>query len=263
MRDVFRRLSHTSSKTRADISTDGYGKVREDLVKCLGAAGLFLFAAPAHADNECGAAVGSPPTATCSDTSPTAYPSGINYSTTTGIDLNVSSGVVLKPPPNYDSNGIHVSSSAGNALLRVTVANGVVIRTEGDASDGVAVHADSGSNSDIEIVSGADITTNGDDASALLGWILDSNSPGNISIARTQGGAHHVEGAGSGGIYGLNQGLGSVQAEAGGDIFTKGDIGHGVMAYVNNPNATGDAKITLTSTGGCSPAAAETWAFTR
>jgi outer membrane autotransporter protein len=250
MSPEFRKLLTISQPTQEIRLTGAYGPVRGRFITHLAAAGVFLSASPAYAAEECGAPAGLPPTVTCSDTSLNPYSGGIIYTPPNGLDLNVLSGLQIEPATGFNANGIRVSGG-GVDPLRVFVANGVSILTGGDESDGVEVH--STDDSDVVIVSGADITvgTPGSPAvnsRALLGRISDPASVGNISITQTASGTHRVTGDTSYSIYGISEGLGSIYIEAAGDNFTTGSSSYGINALINNALG-GNIEINLTSTG--------------
>lgn len=93
--------------------------------------------------------------------------------------------------------------------MRVTIATGVSVSTDGTVADGVQVHANGG-NSDIEIISGANVTIlNSLESHGIIGRIDDTSaadlittSDGSILIRQLAGSTIDVRGSGFG-IYGI------------------------------------------------------------
>lgn len=219
-----------------------------------GGLGLLSAGDQARAADECGAAGGTPPSITCADTALNPYAGGINYTTTTGFDLAVGSGIVVDRDPGYDFDGIHLDGF-GDDLLRVTIATGVSVSTDGTVADGVQVHANGG-NSDIEIISGANVTIlNSLESHGIIGRIDDTSaadlittSDGSILIRQLAGSTIDVRGSGFG-IYGIHYGLGPVRVEAFGDVLTAGSSAFAISSWNLNPSATGAVAVYLADTG--------------
>ncbi|HEY8352828.1 MAG TPA: hypothetical protein VIK87_09805, partial [Sphingomonadales bacterium] len=208
---------------------------------------LMALAGPAYALNECGAPGGSPPSVEC-DGSGNPYTGGIHYDTSGDLSVLVKGNVEVERAAGFDQNGVAIAAD-GNGLVSLTVEAGARISVEGDASEGLQIHAVGASTASIDIVSSADIYYTADElageqAGGILAWIQNAASNGSINVTQQAG---TMVGVG-GGIYALNEGLGSVTVTASGGIQTAGAVSHGIAAVNTNALATGDVR--LIQTGG-------------
>jgi len=214
-------------------------------------------AAPAYSADECGAAGGAPAVA-CSNTTLNPYAAGIDYSTATGLNLTVENGIVIDRDPGRDLDGIRLMGSAGTGLLRVEIKDGASITTNGSLADGVWVETQAGSGSSIEITSGANIDVTapnplpadvGVGTNGLVGSIRNTSSLGGIRIHQNPDSTINIRGPEGIGIYGRNQGLGSILLESHGGISITGEFGYGMLGFNNNTLAIGDVDLELGTSG--------------
>ncbi len=198
---------------------------------------------PALAADECGAA--SPlGVATCDNALDNPYAAGITYNSPTHT-VNVGTGIEVNRSTGLDFNGVTLVGGAG--ALTVNLAEGVIITTEGLRADGVEVRG----TGNISITSGADISVNatsadGSGTNGLFGWNM--GGVGDIVISQLENSTITVTGDEGSGIFGLNQGSGSIVLTSAGTISTAGLLGYGLNA-MSYPGGGGDTTVILTETG--------------
>ena len=204
----------------------------------------------AYAIDECGPAAAS---VTCNPPPPPVdlHPGGVTY-TNPGFDmvLTVNNGFVIdrSAAPVDDARGIEVTDTSGVALT-VNLTDGVSIATNGLHADGVGVVGFG----DISITSAADITVlavGGDKVgtNGLLGRIDSLVGTGDIDITQSAGSTITVTGPYGSGLYGRNEGTGSVTATSSGAISTAGDAGYGINAWVLHAGGL-NTTVRLNATG--------------
>lgn len=224
---------------------------RPRLILFIGCAFLLTMQPVASLAQQCG-----PPNlgvVTCNNAASNPYAGGISYSTATGITVNVGGGIVVDRTPGANNKGIYVLGTGAN-LLKVEVAKGASISTEGSLANGLQVQANG--NSSIEITSGATIAVSipgmanpGVGTNGVVGWITSNTGLGHISIKQTEDSAIAIEGFEGNGLYGLHQGRGGVSIETSGAISTAGQASTGVTAWNLNTLSTGDV-VTSQGVGG-------------
>jgi len=206
---------------------------------------------PAAANDECGAASGG--VAICDDATLNPYADGIGYYTSTGMHLDVKSGVVVDRSGSATPHDGILLQGTGDDPLLVTIARGVTIKTFRAQDDPVQVEVTGAGNSDIRLESGADIEIRfganplpGSPTSALFGWNQNGSSTGSITINQLSGSTLDVIGEEAVGIEALQQGLGDVTLISSGTIVGEGYWGAGMMGWI--ANSLSDANLTIAQT---------------
>src|SRR5262245_60310357 len=201
-------------------------KLRRGLL--LGASGLTVPLAlglpePASAVNECGVAVGAPPSVTCKTTG-NPYPNGIRYDVD-DLTIVVKTGVIV------------------NTTTTVGEEGGIVSGFNPSAATGTA-----GGDLVLKVNSGVSITTDDDFADAIT---VGSGDPGGCtgSVSITSNGTLNTSGLSADGIRGIAYG-GDVKVVASGSITTTGSTAGGIATssqLTNNHVLTVDSSAAITT----------------
>ncbi|HTM76104.1 MAG TPA: hypothetical protein VL133_00535, partial [Devosia sp.] len=134
--------------------------------------------------------------------------------------------------------------------MTVNLAPGVIITTNGLNADGVEVLGIG----DVIINSAANITVDAgvSDTSGtggLFGWIRNVGSIGNIYLNQLAGSTITVTQDDAFGLYGLNEGTGSIVVTSSGNISTAGLYAYGLNAWNREPGVGADTTATLNALG--------------
>lgn len=190
------------------------------------------------AANECGNHVAGETVVCTSAGNP--YNAGIVYGTINGdFELVLEPGVSIARPSGYNNDGVDVYSPG--YTFSVNAADGVTINVDGDATDGIVVTA----NRTVTIDSGAEITAG---FAGLRGWINDTNSVDNVAVSQRDAGSITVTGPNGAGVYGRNDGKGSVSLISAGTVTSDAPGTYGLHAHSTHADG-GDVTTWLMGTG--------------
>ena len=205
----------------------------------------------ARAASECGADGAGQDTLTCSGTS---YPSGITYTLSNGLTLNLD-----HPNMVVSGSGVALSTPVGpvGATLHVNVVNIDSITTTGAAS-AVFVSHNGTDGLAAATINGGTLTSTGTattvsvvgNAGNRTGALLTMNG-GQVASTGTGGGMTATAG-------GVNGKADAIIAINGGSVSAA--AGTAVQAYANGPNHVGTARITMHAGAVLSGAADGLWA---
>ncbi|QHE83682.1 autotransporter family protein [Hydrogenophaga sp. BPS33] len=218
-------------------------------IKLLSLALLAAFSSPAAwAINECGVPAGDEVACNAAG----SYASGITYGTLTFLSILVDGiNIVRDSGSNFD--GLRLVGGGASGTLNVELISGVSITTDGDQSDGISVESSLNNAINIDVRGNITTATTAGVAGAIptaaaSGVATGATNLGSILIFQRSG---QIAGSGAGtvGLYGLTEGVGSVSLRSNGRIGLVGDESAGMRGLIGNTNSTATVSATQAATG--------------
>lgn len=210
-----------------------------------------------HAAGECGLLLPGQTVVSCTAPAPGEYASGISYSTSTGLTVNVGSNIVVTRTPGFDLDGVSLGGSGAGDLI-VNIDAGAIISTNASNADAVSVQSNGLLSGNIYIRSAGTMNVAGGAGSAvgLYGKITNDNSTGNIEITNLAAGVINITGGGNRAIEALQESgapgaLGAIKLYNYGviNINTPTVDSIGISGWIKNPLSTANVETHLGNTG--------------
>jgi outer membrane autotransporter protein len=225
------------------------------------------FAGVANAADECGVDMAGADTITCV---PGAYPTGITYAGSDGLELILNDATITVGDPGVSVTGTGVGAlsviGTNVGTITTTVVNGfgllsnidnttstataTALLTDGDVvttgDSGMGLFAQTNGLGDtLAQMDGGTVTTGGATAYGLLSLINNAASTATATALLTDGDVV-TTGYDARGLYALNRGFGDTLAQMdGGSVTTGAAFGYGLISEMTNAASTGTSTALL------------------